>query len=210
MRVSLTRRAAFALSLVAVVGLALAACSSSGPAPTPSTTSSPTPTFAVPTKSFRSAVLGVSFRYPAYLRLPPGGLFFVEYGFGNAAFNSGSAEVTVQVKFAQPTKHTPPLPFRDAGSRDLATLRSDEGSILHTGLVRIDGLCLAEVEYMDPSPTGAWHRVIAVSAGCFGNYSRLRESVAIIDVGCDDSQWPAQRANLLATLASVRFTRPKG
>ena len=70
MRVSLicSRGTALFLSLVVVLGLGLAACSSSGPTSTTSKTPSRAPTFTVPTKSFSSAALGVSFRYPTSWR----------------------------------------------------------------------------------------------------------------------------------------------
>ena len=103
-----------------------------------------------------------------------------------------------------------PLPFRDAGRSALASLRFDQGHglILGAGFVRLDGLRFAEVETVAHIPwrfTRKW-RWLEVQSGGTG----LHETCVGFMVGCPVSQWPAHRATLLAVLASMRFTRPKG
>jgi hypothetical protein len=89
-------------------------------------------------------------------------------------------------------------------------LRFDEGHglILGAGFVRLDGLRFAEVETVAHIPwsfTRKW-RWLEVQSGGTG----LHETCVGFTVGCPASQWPAHRATLLAVLASMRFTRPKG
>ena len=200
----LTLGSALLLSSVAT------ACRSSGSAsPTRCATLAPA-AFTVPTKSFSSAVLGVSFRYPTSWRRG----VTVQDDHGGVSTSSLTAEADADVSFVRLARHESPLPFRDAGNADLSRLRLDEGGekVLRTGLVRIDGLCLAEIEYIDDSssPADAWHWITAVSAGEHQNHGAIRESVVNISVGCQASEWSIQRDTLNAILASALFARPKG
>ena len=205
-------RAVLVVGYVFLFASGLAACSSSGSGLTPSTTPSPTATFTTPTRTFSSAALGVSFRYPAgWQAMTPG--VVVKGDDGTAGFRGPSGEVGVTVAFVRAAEHASPYPVGNADSSDLAEQRSSTGNkIQYSGLVTMDGLRLVEIESIGRAATGqvSWHFVQLSSAGMGGNLNALRTSLLEVYVACPASQWLAQRTTLLAVLASMRFTRPKG
>jgi len=205
-------RIVLALGLTALLVASLAGCGSPGPIAMTSTTPSPAPTFTMPTRTFSSAALGVSFRYPAtWPAVAPG--VVMKDGSGTVTFRGPSGEVGAWVVFLPPAKDARPLPFGDADSSDLSTQRSSTGDkIIQSGLVTIDGLRLAEIESLVSGTRGvpAWYFLQFSSAGMGGDLNALHTSLLGLDVACPASQWPTQRVSLMAVFASMRFTRAKG
>ena len=206
------RRVVLVVGCAFVLASALAACSTSGPTPKASTSPGRTPASSVPTETFSSAALGVSFRYPAAWRAATPGLV-VTGDSGGVTFRGPSGEVGVGVTFIRSAKHASALPFGNADSRDLSNQRSRTGEkILHSELVTIHGLRLVEVETVGSAAPGvpAWHFMQLSSAGLGGNLNMLGASLLHVEVACPALRWPAQRSTFLAILDSMRFVRPKG
>jgi hypothetical protein len=190
-----------ALAILAAV-LLLAGCGSGALPNTPVATPM---AFGVPTRQFTNAAFGVSLRYPASCGSPS--CMQVDKKYAVVAFNGATNGVSLEVHYVWPKAHGRPLPFRSVNSSDLARLRRDEPHVLHSGLVWTDGLRLAEVECIwSDEVEGDSHWVIVQSAGWLSD----RESCVQVVVSADTSQWTTQRAALLATLASLRFSRPQG
>jgi hypothetical protein len=201
--------------LVAV--LLLAGCGGmTTSAPTPPPSARPSPGFTVPTRLFASAVLGISFRYPAAWRLWTHGVVLRRaegQEDGTVAFHASTGEVGVVVDLIRPTRHAAPYAFGAADSSDLASRRSSTGdSIVSSSLVTLDGLRLAEIEQVGKRAPGvaSWHFLELSSAGMGGDLATLDHSLLLLYVACPANLWKAQRATLLAVLSSVRISKPKG
>ena len=86
---------------------------------------SPSPAFTVPTKLFRSAAIGASFRYPASWRAATNGVVLKsQYGEegGVVAFRAPTGEVAVDVHLIRAAKQAVPYAFGDADASDLEHL----------------------------------------------------------------------------------------
>jgi hypothetical protein len=168
-------------------------------------------TFTAPTKTFSSAALGVSFRYPVAWRAVTSGVAMKDDD-GTVAFRDASGAVGVVVDFIRPAKHATPFPFGAADSTDLSSQRSSTGDkVLRSGLVTMDGLRLVEIESIGGAVPGhvRWHFIEFSSAGMGGDLNTLHTSLLSLYVASPASRWSAQRATLMAVLASMRFMRPK-
>jgi len=210
----LVRRVVFLTGLAFLLAAVLAACGSSAPTPTPtpSRTLGSTPVFPVPSRNFSSAALGVSFRYPVAWRAVTSGVVMKD-DVATVAFRDASGEVGVVVDFIRPAKQATPFPFGGADGTDLSSRRSSTGDkVLRSGLVTMDGVRLVEIESISGASPGRarWRSVQFSSAGMGGDLTALHTSLLALYVASPVSQWSAQRATLMAALASMRFTRPKG
>ena len=214
----LVRRFVSVLGLALLLGSTLAACSSSGPSSTTSARSSTAPTpgaapvFPVPSKNFSSAALGISFRYPAAWRAGTR-RGAIRGDAGTVTFRSPNGGVGVGVIFIRPAQRSAPYPFGDADNLDLSQQRSGTGGkILYSGLVTIGGLRLVEIESLGGvlPGTAPWRYLQFSSAGMGGDLDTLHTSILSLYVGCPSSKWRAQRATLMAVVASMRLSKPKG
>jgi hypothetical protein len=204
-----------ALTRTQLVQLAESLRPASAPVPSLTTGKATGPSgFTVPTKTFSSAALGVSFRYPASWRA-----VLVQRQTLNRAtlvtreLRGTSGHVDVLVWLIGGLRGKTPLDYRDATARDLAVVRgdtTDEPKQIGYQLAYFGGLCFAEAELLSERD-GGLNRVVALCSAGYGlSFGALHESVLSIEVGCPARQWPAQRATLMAILASMRFARPQG
>jgi hypothetical protein len=206
------------LILAVLVGALSTACACSAPPKSSSTLKSPSPaaTFGVATRSFSSAALGVSFRYPAaWQPSTRGGVLkrLHEQEDGTVGFHAPTGEVGVGVDLIRPAKHAAPYGFGAADQSDLQSQRSSTGgSIVSSSLVTLDGLGLAEVEMVGGRAPGVvpWHFLELSSGGMGGDLATLDNSLLYLYVACPAKLWPAQRTTLLAILDSVRIGEPRG
>ncbi len=206
-----------ALAILAAVLLLAGCAGKTTSASTASPSSSPSPVFTVPTRLFSSAALGVSFRCPAaWPRTWTGPLvrhFADDISTGGVGFRGQDGQVGAYVSFIRPAKHEPPYPFADADNSDLAQQRSSTGNkILYAGLTTIDGLRLVEIESISGAPRGVrpWRFLEFTSAGEGGMANASTTSSLLLFVGCPASEWAKQRGTLMAILASMQFSRPRG
>ena len=200
--------------------LLLAGCAAEATsASTASPSSSPSPVFTVPTRALQQRrPLGVSSRCPAAWprtcdRAPGEALRGRHKHRWGRVSRTRRAQVGAYVSFIRPAKHEPPYPFADADNSDLAQQRSSTGNkILYAGLATIDGLRLVEIESISGAPRGVrpWRFLEFTSAGEGGMANASTTSSLLLFVGCPASEWAKQRGTLMAILASMQFSRPRG
>jgi hypothetical protein len=150
-------------------------------------------------KTYSSAALGVSFRYPAtwHLSVEP-----VKKGGGgvSVAAPGDSAGVSVDVVF---TEHAP-FSFSAADGMLLSdTKQANEGAGAQVSLRTVGGLRLVEVE-SETTALGPKYHSFEYNSGIFSN-AHLE-----IDAGYADSQAAREKATVQAILASMHFSQPKG
>jgi hypothetical protein len=105
-----------------------------------------------------------------------------------------------------------PLPFADARTPDRRLLlgQLSPPKVVRGQIKQLDGLRVATMEFLTDNPPSVTppsfvHEVLSASAQSGASRSQIR-----IAVFCMTGQWAASRATLLAVLASVRFSRPRG
>ena len=205
--------------VLAVAVLLLAGCGSAVPvdsaSPSPGASAAG---FTVPTRLFSSPELGISLRYPATWRQNTLGslktLGTEALVFKSPTTRAPQAVVEVMVTSGRVLLGKPPLPFTDAKAIDLrlATIPPEE-RVLRAGFTELDGLRLTEIESDDtvltPANKGLWHTIELQSGS--GPLS-VGPSGSRVDIGLQApvQDWRAEKATLLAVLATTRFTRPKG
>jgi hypothetical protein len=203
---------------VALAFLSLAGCGTStapdtaspatgSPSPAPVVTSSGS---AGETTQFSSPELGVSFRYPSSWRLTPATPFDAEGKAGVSVVSPDRAALTLMVSSPEAASGSSPGPFRDATKADLdmAVAFMVEAKVLASELAYLDGLRLAQVEYISgPSALGNEPRSHAIYAA-----SGFAADGSQVSFGMDAprSERKMQEPVLRAILDSMRFSQPQG
>ena len=167
--------------------------------------------FAGVTKAFHSPALGVSFRYPASWRQSQR---VMRKGDQLSAGVWHVALVSVNVVPSK-TADGPTAAFTAATPADLDALRTYGAAVpgattkvLHSALVVIDGLRLAEIEYRDvrvQAGQATRHGLLLMSGG-----NGTGASLLTLSETAPASAWPRSRDTLKAILASMRFATPVG
>jgi hypothetical protein len=209
------------LALVVVL-LSLAGCGAEAtPASRPSepgTSSSTVAPSAAPsslpaaTRQYRSPALGIAFLYPKDWELVSTDTFDTD-GHGQASVQSPDHLSWFQFQVNSPRAAAGGSPggFADATGDDLDGMVSFidvESKVLTSGFTHLDGLLLAQVEFIPaPSPLGGepHDRQVSLMSGVAPDGSTVT-----LGVGAPRAQWKARRHVLLKILASVRFSRPRG
>ena len=211
-----------AVLLIAGCGSAAAPHISASPQVSP-TASSSAAGFSVPTKRFDNPSTGIALRYPSswreslassFCQCPDGRLTFMDpAGDGTRVLLA----VQVSVSPGLEDNAATPLPsFQEADAGDLGfarhLTRAAKERILHSGLVRLGGLRLAEVECLDPmrAPLGNMgaHRINLYSAWKTSQ-GPSGQSLVQITVSAAPAAWRAEKPILMAVLESLRFSTPQ-
>ena len=196
------------LSAFALVVLVAASACGSASAPQPSP---PVPL----ARHFRSAALGVAFRYPASWRLQP--VAPGDRSSGGALVSGPTGSIAVLVYYSRDyavggAPHAGG--FAPAGPADLRSLSGAAmATPLHSGYRRVSGLRLASVEFVSAAPAAVAQASGLASAHdlwCASARPSAVHSYVRIAVYCPPTRWSADEATLLAVLDSVRLSRPAG
>jgi hypothetical protein len=177
----------------------------------------------MPTKTFTSAQLGLSFRYPATWRLddsPDAATTFAQQGEGDFIVHSPKgavqqAGVQVMINSTRVFANAPAQPYGSVAATAVRDLQKFNKQIKHrpvkASIVTVDGLQLLSMG-MGTGATPYWGRGRWRERDMFSRDGTSLPWSTMLRIGLftPASQWQAEQPLLNAILASMRFSTPKG